>query len=224
MLVSWNTTNQCNMFCDHCYRDAGAKLSGELNTEEAKKMIRQIRAAGFQIMIFSGGEPLMRPDIFELGDFARQQGLRPVMGTNGTLISPEVAIKLKKAGFLAAGVSLDSLIPEKYNAFRKLDNAFELTRAGINNLRRAGIPYQIHTTVMDWNVDELDSITDFAVAEGAVAHHVFFLVPTGRAANIEGEALRVEAYERTISRLMDKQKEVPIEISLLVLPVYKDCR
>ncbi|MEN6350493.1 MAG: radical SAM protein, partial [Syntrophomonas sp.] len=104
MMVSWNSTNQCNMFCDHCYRDAGSKLSDELSTGEARKMIEDIKKAGFKLMIFSGGEPLMRPDIYELGSFATAQGLRVVMGSNGTLITPEVAARLKKAGFMAAGI------------------------------------------------------------------------------------------------------------------------
>ena len=100
MLVSWNTTNQCNMFCDHCYRDAGVKSKEELSTVEARKLIEEIKKAGFQIMIFSGGEPLMRPDIYELASYATQQGLRAVMGTNGSLITPDVASKMKKAGFM----------------------------------------------------------------------------------------------------------------------------
>ncbi|NMC27715.1 MAG: radical SAM protein, partial [Syntrophomonadaceae bacterium] len=107
MLVSWNTTNQCNMFCDHCYRDAGVRSADELTTAQAKQLIREIKQAGFQIMIFSGGEPLMRPDIFELGSFATQQGLRSVMGTNGSLITPEIAVQMKQSGFMAAGISLD---------------------------------------------------------------------------------------------------------------------
>ena len=97
------------------------KSADELSTSEARQLIRDIKKAGFQIMIFSGGEPLMRPDIYELGAYATEQGLRAVMGTNGSLITPEVARKLKEAGFMAAGVSLDSLDPDKNNAFRKLD-------------------------------------------------------------------------------------------------------
>jgi putative heme d1 biosynthesis radical SAM protein NirJ2 len=220
MLVSWNTTNQCNMFCDHCYRDAGTKSTDELTTEEARKLIQEIKRAGFQIMIFSGGEPLMRPDIYELGAFARQQGLRVVMGTNGSLITPEVAQKMKESGFMAAGISLDSLDPNKNNSFRKLDNAYQLTVAGMKNLKAAGVPFQIHTTVMDWNVGELEAITDFAVEIGAIAHHIFFLVPTGRAVKIEDEALRVAEYERTIARLMNKQKEVAIEIKPTCAPQF----
>ena len=220
MLVSWNTTNQCNMFCDHCYREAGARLADELNTGQAKKLIREIKKAGFRIMIFSGGEPLMREDIYELGAYAAQQGLRAVLGTNGTMISPEAAVKLKKAGFMAAGVSLDSLDAGKNDSFRKLDRAYELTLKGMENLRAAGVPFQIHTTVMDWNVNELESITDFAVEIGAMAHHIFFLVPTGRAVNIEDEALKVAEYEKTIARLMEKQKQVDIEIKPTCAPQF----
>ncbi|HHV15705.1 MAG TPA: putative heme d1 biosynthesis radical SAM protein NirJ2 [Gelria sp.] len=220
MLVSWNTTNQCNMFCDHCYREAGARLEDELDTDQAKKLIREIKKAGFRIMIFSGGEPLMRPDIYELGVYATKQGLRPVLGTNGSLITPEVAGALKEAGFMAAGVSLDSLDAKKNNTFRKLDQAFELTLAGMENLKAVGLPFQVHTTVMDWNVEELESITDFAVQIGAMGHHIFFLVPTGRAVNIEEEALRVAEYEKTIARVMEKQKQVKIEIKPTCAPQF----
>ena len=220
MLVSWNSTNQCNMYCDHCYRDAGAKLSDELNTEEAKKLISEIKKAGFHIMIFSGGESIMREDIYELGEFAAKQGLRPVLGTNGTLITSEVARNLKKAGFLAAGVSLDSLDPVKNDNFRKYKDTFLHSVNGMKNLKAAGVPFQVHTTVMDWNVDELEAITDFAIEIGAMAHHVFFLVPTGRAVDIEQEGLRVAEYEQTINRLMEKQKTVAIEIKPTCAPQF----
>ncbi len=220
MLISWNTTNQCNMFCEHCYRDAGAKLSEELSTAEAKKLIDEIKKAGFRIMIFSGGEPLMRPDIYELAAYAGHKGLRPVLGTNGTLISPEVARKIKEAGIMAAGVSLDSLYPDKHDKFRGMDNAFALTVEGMKNLREAGVPFQIHTTVMNWNVGELESITDFAIEIGAMAHHVFFLVPTGRGIDIEKEGLRVAEYEKTINRLLKKQTEVDIEIKPTCAPQF----
>ncbi|HRY12245.1 MAG TPA: putative heme d1 biosynthesis radical SAM protein NirJ2 [Syntrophomonadaceae bacterium] len=220
MLVSWNTTNQCNMFCDHCYRDAGVRSQDELSTAQARRLIEEIKKAGFQIMIFSGGEPLMRSDIYELASFATGLGLRAVMGTNGSLITAEVARKIKEAGFMAAGVSLDSLDPAKNNAFRKLDDAYQLTVEGMRNLKEAGVPFQIHTTVMDWNVSELEAITDFAIEIGAMAHHIFFLVPTGRAVNIEDEALKVVEYEKTLARVMEKQRTVPIEIKPTCAPQF----
>lgn len=220
MLISWNSTNQCNLYCEHCYRDAGARLEEELSTAEARKMIREIRQAGFKIMIFSGGEPVMRPDIYELVSYATENGLRAVMGTNATLISPGVAQKLKKAGIMAAAVSLDSLDEGKHDTFRGFSQAFAMTREGIKNLQEAGIPVQINTTVMDWNVDEIEGLCDYAIELGAVAYHVFFLVPAGRAINIEEEALRVQAYEKTIKRLMKKQQEVDIEIKPTCAPQF----
>ena len=220
MIVSWNTTNACNMYCDHCYRDAGCKAEEELSTAEAKTLLEQIARAGFKIMIFSGGEPLMRPDIVELVAHAASLGLRPVFGTNGTLITLEMAQKLKAAGAMGMGISLDSMDREKHNAFRKFPGAWEGAVQGMRNCRAAGLPFQIHTTVMEWNNHELEDLTDFAVAEGAVAHHFFFLVPTGRAKTIEAESLRAEAYEDTLTRIMKKQQEVEIELKPTCAPQF----
>ena len=220
MIVSWNTTNACNMYCDHCYRDAGCKAEEELSTAEAKTLLEQIARAGIKIMIFSGGEPLMRPDIVELVAYAASLGLRPVFGTNGTLITLEMAQKLKAAGAMGMGISLDSMDREKHNKFRKFPGAWEGAVQGMRNCRAAGLPFQIHTTVMEWNNHELEDLTDFAVAEGAVAHHFFFLVPTGRAKTIEAESLRAEAYEDTLTRIMKKQQEVEIELKPTCAPQF----
>ncbi|MGM9539309.1 putative heme d1 biosynthesis radical SAM protein NirJ2 [Anaerovibrio sp.] len=220
MIVSWNTTNACNMYCDHCYRDAGCKAEEELSTAEARTLLEQIARAGFKIMIFSGGEPLMRPDIVELVAYASSLGLRPVFGTNGTLITLEMAQRLKAAGAMGMGISLDSMDREKHNRFRKFPGAWEGAVQGMRNCRAAGLPFQIHTTVMEWNNHELEALTDFAVAEGAVAHHFFFLVPTGRAKTIEAESLRAEAYEDTLTRIMKKQQEVAIELKPTCAPQF----
>ena len=220
MIVSWNTTNACNMYCDHCYREAGCKAEEELSTSEAKTMLEQIARAGFKIMIFSGGEPLLRPDILELVAYAAKLGLRPVFGTNGTLITLDMAHKLKAAGAMGMGISLDSMDAKKHNEFRKFPNAWEGAVQGMKNCREAGLPFQIHTTVMDWNSHELEAMTDFAVELGAVAHHFFFLVPTGRAKTIEAESLRAEQYEAVLTRIMKKQQEVDIELKPTCAPQF----
>lgn len=220
MIVSWNTTNACNMYCDHCYREAGCKAEEELSTSEAKTMLEQIARAGFKIMIFSGGEPLLRPDILELVAYATKLGLRPVFGTNGTLITLDMAHKLKEAGAMGMGISLDSMDAKKHNEFRKFPNAWEGAVQGMKNCREAGLPFQIHTTVMDWNSHELEAMTDFAVELGAVAHHFFFLVPTGRAKTIEAESLRAEQYEAVLTRIMKKQQEVDIELKPTCAPQF----
>ena len=220
MIVSWNTTNACNMYCDHCYREAGCKAEEELSTSEAKTMLEQIARAGFKIMIFSGGEPLLRPDILELVAYATKLGLRPVFGTNGTLITLDMAHKLKAAGAMGMGISLDSMDAKKHNEFRKFPNAWEGAVQGMKNCREAGLPFQIHNTVMDWNSHELEAMTDFAVELGAVAHHFFFLVPTGRAKTIEAESLRAEQYEAVLTRIMKKQQEVDIELKPTCAPQF----
>lgn len=220
MIVSWNTTNQCNMYCDHCYRDAGALADEELNTEEGKALLDEIKKAGFKIMIFSGGEPFMRSDIFELVEYSKKLGLITVFGTNGTFITPEVAKKLKELEVDGVGISLDSLDKEKHDKLRKLEGAWDGAVQGMKNLREAGVPFQIHTTLMDWNWNEAEAITDFAVEMGAKAHHFFFLVPTGRAKNIEEESLRAEQYEEILTRIMKKQQEVDIEIKPTCAPQF----
>ncbi len=220
MLVSWNTTNECNLSCKHCYRDAGSKGDSELNTDEGKRLIGQIADAGFRMMIFSGGEPLMRPDIFELIEFARDRGLRPVMGTNGTLITPSTAVKLKKVGLMAIGISLDSVDTGKHDDFRGKEGAWQAAVDGMKNCAKAGLRFQIHTTVLDWNYDEVEHITDFAVEIGAAAHHIFFMVPTGRAVNIEEESLRAAQYEKLLRRILTKQQKVDIEIKPTCAPQF----
>ncbi|GAB6174278.1 putative heme d1 biosynthesis radical SAM protein NirJ2 [Paradesulfitobacterium aromaticivorans] len=220
MIVSWNTTNACNMYCDHCYRDAGVKANEELSTAEAKTLLEQIAKAGFKIMIFSGGEPLLRSDIVDLVAYAKSLGLRPVFGTNGTLLTLDLARRLKEAGAMGMGISLDSLDKAKHDAFRKYPRAWDEAVQGMRNCREVGLPFQIHTTVMDWNAHEVESITDFAVAEGAVAHHFFFLVPTGRAVTIEEESLRAQEYEDILRRIMLKQQTVSIELKPTCAPQF----
>lgn len=208
------------MYCDHCYRDAGAKVNDELSTEEGKNLIEEIAKAGFRIMIFSGGEPLMRKDIFQLVAHAKALGLRPVFGTNGSLITLQVAQKLKDLGVMGMGISLDSLSPRKHNQLRKHDSAWESAVDGMKNCKQAGLPFQIHTTVMGWNDPEIEALTDFAVRVGAVAHHIFFMVPTGRAVNIEADSLQPQEYEALLRRIMQKQREVDIELKPTCAPQF----
>ena len=220
MIISWNTTNRCNLTCPHCYRDAGSESRGELSTSEAEQMISGIAKAGFKIMIFSGGEPLMREDIFHLVSFAASRGLRPVLGTNGTMITADTALRLKESGVVRAGISLDSLDPAKHDAFRGLPGAFDKTLAAMKNCLSAGLQFQIHTTVMDWNREEICSLADFAAANGASAFHVFFLIPVGRGKFIKETALEINEYEKLLREIMAKQTLLPIEIKPTCAPQF----
>lgn len=220
MIVSWMTTNQCNLKCVHCYQDAEDASDEELSTAEAYKMIDEIARAGFKIMIFSGGEPLLRPDIFDLVSHAASRGLRPVFGSNGTLITPEVAGRLKDCGACAMGISVDSLIPAKHDEFRGLPDAHALTIAGIEACKQAGLPFQLHTTVVDWNRDEVCDITDFAQEIGAVAHYIFFLIPVGRGKYIEETGLRVLENEGLLQDIMRKSAHVSIDVKPTCAPQF----
>ena len=131
-----------------------------------------------------------------------------------------MAEDLKSAGAKGMGISLDSMDAEKHNKFRNFPNAWQKAVEGMKNCREVGLPFQIHTTVMDWNQNELEKITDFAVEIGAKAHHFFFLVPTGRAATIEEESLRADEYEKVLTRIMLKQKKVSIELKPTCAPQF----
>lgn len=220
MIVSWMTTNECNLKCKHCYQDANTKQENELSTSEAFTMIDQIAKAGFKIMIFSGGEPLLRPDIFDLVAYATSKGLRPVFGTNGILITEEVAHRLKECGAMAMGISIDSLDPAKHDDFRGLENAHALTLQGIENCKKAGLPFQIHTTVVDWNRGEICDITDFAQELGAIAHYVFFLIPVGRGVYIKETSLEVMENEELLRAIMAKQAQTSIDIKPTCAPQF----
>ncbi len=220
MIISWNTTWECHLRCKHCYRDAGAKRPDELSTGEGKKLIEEIARAQFKILIFSGGEPLLREDIFELVAHARHVGLHPVLGTTGTTITAEVARELRAAGAQRVGISLDSAGASLHDEFRRVPGAFEDAIRGIEACRTAGLPFQVHTTVVEQNYAELEKITDLAVELGAQAHHVFFLVPTGRAQTMEDEALREKQYERLLHRILKKQKRVDLELKPTCAPQF----
>ena len=220
MIVSWMTTNQCNLKCKHCYQDASGMDEHELNTGEAKTLINQIAAAGFKVMIFSGGEPLMRPDIVELVSYAKSRGLHPTFGSNGTLITPELARELKAAGASAMGISIDSLDAAKHDEFRGVEGAHRQTLAGIEACKAAGLPFQIHTTVADWNRDEICSITDFAEQIGAIAHFIFFLIPVGRGKYINETSLKVLENEQLLRDIMRKQEEVSIRVKPTCAPQF----
>ena len=220
MIVSWMTTNECNLKCKHCYQDADETQEKELTTQEAFTMIDQIVKAGFKIMIFSGGEPLLRSDIFELVAYAASKGLRPVFGTNGVLITEEVARRLKECGAMAMGISIDSLDEAKHNEFRGLENAHALTLAGIENCKKAGLPFQLHTTVVGWNSSEICDLTDFAQGIGAIAHYIFFLIPVGRGKYIQDTSLEVRENEELLRAIMAKQAEVSIDVKPTCAPQF----
>lgn len=220
MLVSWNTTNACNLKCPHCYRDAGREAPQELSTTEGYRLLEEVKKAGFKIVVFSGGEPALRSDLCDLIARAKSLGLRPVLGTNGTLLTQEKVQQLKEAGAAAVGISVDSIDPKMHDHFRGVTGAWEATRQGIINCWEGGLPFQIHTTVFPWNYSDIEKITDFALQTGARGHHVFFFVPTGRGKKNIEETITEEQMESLLVRLISLQERLPLEIKPTCAPQF----
>lgn len=184
-VVVWNITSRCNLACQHCYFEATPrKETGELNTEEAKSFIKGLAKFSGVVLLFSGGEPLLRKDIFQLGSFARDNGISPALSTNGTLISDEVSKKIKEAGFSYVGISLDGM--EKNNdEFRKKQGAFSKSLAGIKNCKKQGLKTGLRFTLTKYNFKDLTDIFELAERESIPRLCIYHLVYTGR-----GDSLR----------------------------------
>ncbi len=221
-LISWNTTKRCNLQCKHCYRDSGpdAETQGELTTAEGKALISQIKNAGFRLLILSGGEPLMREDIFELVSTAKDAGLIPAMGTNGTLLSREAAQELNDRGLKGIAISVDSLDKAYHDDFRGQVGAFDQTQIGIENALAAGLRVQINLTLTDQNQDVFENMVDYYEKKGVHAIHPFFLVPTGRALTMEDEGLREKSYFDMIRKILEKQKYSTLELKPTCAPQF----
>jgi len=181
-LISWNITKRCNLKCAHCYLDAG-ELDGrdDISTAEARALVDKIAVgAPGAMLILTGGEPLLRPDIYEVASYASRKGLTVVLGTNGTLIDREAAGRIRESGVKGAGVSVDSIEPAFHDGFRGVQGAWQKTIEGLGYLKDAGIDFQLHATVVKENLRELREIASFGTLKGARAVHFFFLVCTGR--------------------------------------------
>ncbi len=208
-MIAWEITRSCNLACVHCRASAlRGPYPGELTTEEAKALIDDIASFADPIIILTGGEPLERSDFFDIAEYGREKGLRMVVGTNATLMTPQVAQKLKAVGIPRISVSLDFPTAELHDEFRGVPGAFDSAIEGIRVAQAAGIEIQINSTITKLNVSHLDGLLNLAKELGAVAFHPFLLVPTGRGKDLEEQELPPEEYERTLNWVYDKQKEV----------------
>lgn len=208
-LVAWELTRRCNLHCTHCRAssEAGA-YSGELSTEECRQVIDGIAEVGKPILILTGGEPLMRQDLFSIAKYAVGRQLRVVMGSNGTLITQETASRLKEIPLTRIAVSLDFPSAELQDKFRGRPGAYDAAIAGINNTRQAGIEVQVNCTLTQLNIGYLDNLLALALDLGAVAFHPFLLVPTGRGKGLEGVALSPQQHEEALNRIYDMQEKM----------------
>ena len=220
-LVAWETTRRCNLACKHCRAVAeDHPYENELDTRASFKLLEQIREVGEPIIILTGGEPLLRHDIFDIAAFGTKLGLRMVMAPNGTLITKETAKKMKDSGIKRISVSLDGSTPETHDAFRGIQHAFEKALQGIQFAKDAGIEFQINTTITKTNLNEIPKILKLAEELGAVAHHIFLLVPTGRGKYILDGEINAQEYEETLNWFYDQREKVKLQLKATCAPHY----
>ena len=220
-MIAWEVTRSCNLNCIHC-RAAAARgpYPGELGTEEALRLIDGIVSFSRPVIILTGGEPLLRPDIYELAAYGTRRGLRMVIAPNGTLLDAGNAARLKASGIQRASISLDGSTRESHDRFRQVKGAYDGALEGIRHLKAAGLEFQINTTLTQKNYAELPEIFDLAVELGAVAHHIFLLVPTGRGKELTGEAVDANEYEKTLYWFYDQREKTPLQLKATCAPHY----
>lgn len=219
-IISWNITLTCPLKCSHCYVDAGDKeADGVLSMQEAFGVIDQIRTMGRPVVVLSGGEPLLREDIYDIARYGTQQGLRMVMGTSGYFIDQKTAVQLKEAGIRTVAISLDSKDPGIHDAFRGLDGVWERAVNAIEYCRDAGIGVQINMSVMKPALSDVEEVIGLGTSLGVRDYQLFFPVPTGRARQIEPRS--PEEYEELIRQILMRYRDSGLNIRPTCAPQFR---
>ena len=224
----WESTVKCNLACAHCRRvETDEAAPGDLTTAEAMNMIDQLALLGdkqgfMPLLVFSGGEPLCRDDIFELINHAKIKKLQTAMASNGTLIDRNIALRIGKSGLQRVSISLDGATGQVHNKLRRLDGSFEDAIKGIGRLNDAGVPFQINVTVTRHNAHQLHDIFTLADKLGAVAVHLFMLVPVGCGEEFAPEdMLSADEYERMMQQIAKLEVSRNLQIKVTCGPHYQ---
>lgn len=183
-VIAWNITRACNLRCIHCYIDAGPHSEGELDTDEALEVVRQVRDIGSPMIIFTGGEPLLRKDLFRIASKALEYGIKIVLSTNGTLIDRETARKIADVGFQYVGISIDSLNPAWHDRFRGVRGSFKRALEGLEILAGLGVHTGIRYTITRYNIEDAHRLVELALLVGARRVTYYHLSYVGRALSL----------------------------------------
>ncbi|HDZ15092.1 MAG TPA: radical SAM protein, partial [Pricia sp.] len=208
-LVFWETTAGCNLECIHCRRlDVSTQLTkDDMTTEESYEFIDALVETGNPILVLSGGEPLFRPDIFDIAKYAVNKGLTVALATNGTLVDEAMAKKIVDAGVSRVSISIDGADAETHDNFRKLKGSFERAIEGFNHLKKLGMSMQINCTIAKHNSHQLHDLYNLALNLSAEAIHIFMLVPVGCGVEIaDDQMLEPERYEYILNEFYDLSK------------------
>jgi heme b synthase len=220
-MIAWEVTRSCNLNCVHCRAAAHCgPYPGELSTKKCFQLIDEIAVMSSPVIILTGGEPLLRPDIFDIAAYGTGKGLRMVMATNGTLVNESTVKKMIKSGIKRVSVSLDGKDAPSHDAFRGEIGAFSGALNGIEAMKRAGMEFQINTTVTTANLRQIKDILELAKKLGAAAHHIFLLVPTGRGRDLAEQAITAADYEETLMWFHQESLQSSIQLKATCAPHY----
>src|SRR5262249_24358816 len=207
-LVFWETTKACNLSCRHCRAVPQRALGpNELTTAHAFDLIDAIAEVGKPVLVLSGGEPLFRPDLFDIAAYGVESGFRLALATNGTLVDRRKAARIADTGFSRVAVSLDGSTAETHDRFRGVPGSHAAALNGLSALRDEGVSVQINSTIAKHNVGELPALLDLALSNGADALHLFMLVPVGCGLEIApAQMLPADEYERVLHWFDERAK------------------
>ncbi len=220
-LVAWEVTRRCPLSCRHCRASAADRADPrELSTAEGRRLLESIAAFARPIIILTGGEPMVREDIYTLARAGTELGLPMAMAPCGLLVDAPAVRRMQKAGIRRISLSLDGADAATHDAFRGVEGSFRAVLRAAGLAREAGLEFQINTTVTRLNVGQLEAILDRAVELGAAAFHPFLLVPTGRARDLVDCEIEPAEYERVLGWLFERSREAPIQIKPTCAPHY----
>jgi heme b synthase len=221
-VIACELTRRCNLACIHCRATASnVAPEGELSLDEYKKLFDNIASFAKPIIILTGGEPMLRPDLFEIAAHVTGLGLRAAFSTNGTLVTGDTARRLVAAGVNTASISIDGSTPAIHDDFRQQPGAFDASFRGMEILQKNGIKVQINTSLTQRNMHDLDNIFRLVKSKNAHAWHVFMLVPTGRGGeHADRELITSADYERILNYIYEKNRDEDMEIKPTCAPQY----
>nr|WP_321464779.1 radical SAM protein [uncultured Desulfobulbus sp.] len=215
--IAWEITRRCNLRCVHCRSSSELELQGhpDFSFDEAKRILDEIRAYANPVMVLSGGEPLLRPDVFDIARYGTSLGLRMCMATNGALVTTEICKEIKDSGIKMVSLSLDGATAAVHDDFRSQSGAFDGVMNAINLFNDHGIDFLINSSFTKRNQEQIPQIYQLVKSLGAKAWYLFMIVPTGRGEEIMEELIPAEEYEDILNWHYDMEKE---EDQLLVRP------
>lgn len=220
-VVAFEVTRNCILNCKHCRATASKQCGAdELTTDECKKVIDSIALMGEAVIILTGGEPMLREDIYEIAKYGFDRGQRMVMAPCGLLLNKETCQKIIATGISRISLSIDGATAASHDAFRGQSGAFEKLMVGIDAARSEGLEFQINTTITRSNVHELPAIYELALKLGAVSFHPFLLVPIGRGKNLTCEMISSEQYESVLNWIYDQRSSTKMTLKPTCAPHY----